>query len=148
MSDLTLTLKELVLARPGLEAIGEYAIPSTIASYALRKAKTKAAAELTDLEAERIKLCESHAVKDDAGAALRVDGQYQFADPAAFEAAWQALLAEPVTLNGVRAVTVAELEGASRVIPQIDGPPVVVRGIPSDVLFALGPFVVDPSESG
>ncbi len=143
-----MTLGELVAAVPGLQAIGDYAVPSTIASYALRKAKVKAAAELETLEATRVALCEAHAIKDDTGAPVRVDGQYQFADLAAFEADWQKLLAEHVTLHDVRAVTVAELEGASRVIPQVGGPPAVVRGIPSDVLFALGPFVADPSESG
>lgn len=128
-----MTVGELLASVPGLQAIGGVDIPSVVAAYALAKAKKKANAELETIEAERVKLCEKHAEKDADGKAIKIDGAYQFngALPQ-FQAEWKALLAEPVALSGVRAVTLAELAGA------VASP---------DVLFSLGPFVVEAPES-
>lgn len=127
-----MTVGELLTAVPGLQAIGAVEIPSVIASYAIAKAKKKATGELETIEAARVALCERHAQRNAEGVITRVDGQYQFVDPAAFQAQWQALLAESITLPGVRAVTVTELAGAT---------------VSPDVLFSLGPFVVEAPES-
>jgi hypothetical protein len=131
MSDLTLTVGELVDAVPGLQAIGGTKVPSIIASYALAKARRKVNAELPDIEAQRVALCALHAVKDDLDHPVQVDGTYQIADMVAFQKDWQTLRAQPVTLTGVRAVSLDELAGTE---------------ISPDVVFALGPFVAEPSE--
>jgi hypothetical protein len=133
MSDLTITVGELLAAVPGLQAIGDVKIPSVIAAYALAKAKRKANPELETIEAQRVRLCEQHAEKDAAGLAVKIDGVYQFNGTyPEFAKDWKALLAEPVTLHGVRAVTVKELDGAM---------------VSPDVLFSLGPFVSEAPES-
>ncbi len=129
-----MTVGELLSSVPGLRAIGSVDIPSVVAAYALAKAKKKANSELETIEAQRIALCEKHTTRDEAGVAIKDEkNNYVFADPVAFNAEWKQLMAEPVTLSGVRAVTLAELAGAET---------------SPDVLFALGPFVTDPSESG
>lgn len=124
-----MSVGELLTARGGLIAIGDVTLPSIAASYALAKAKRKANPELATIEEQRVALCTAHCVRNEDGSAvLSEQGEYQFADRAAFDAAFAELLAQEVTLTGVRAVTVAELEGAA---------------VSPDVLYALGPFVVE-----
>jgi hypothetical protein len=128
MSDLTLTVGELLQAVPGLQQVGSVKIPSIVASYAFAKAKRKANAELETIEAQRVALCDLHAVKDDQDQPVKLDNVYQFADAAAFAKDWKTLCDQPVTLTGIRAVSVSELAGAE---------------MSPDTLFSLGPFVED-----
>lgn len=144
-----MTAGELLNASGGLREIGEYSIPSPKASYALTRIKRAANTELQDIETTRVTLCETHAEKDDGGAPKTTEGgKYVGLDGNdLFAAAWRAVLDENVTLAGCRALTLDELEGATKVIRFPDDPKrvEVIRGIPSDVLFALGPIVTDPS---
>ncbi len=125
MSDITLTAGELRAEFPALMELGNAKVPNAAASYALGKAVRKATPEFQAIEKARIALCEEHAIKDDAGKpVLRTmpDGREAFAmaDQSAFDAALALLLAEPVTLTGVRTVTIAELAGVE-VAPNVLG---------------------------
>ncbi len=131
-----MTVGELIDAAGGLVGIGGVAIPSIAASYAFATIKRKATPELQAIEEYRKALCRKWAVLDDAGQPIlvgrddeqgRIVMRHVFTDEAAFEREWQEMRAQPVTLSGVRAVRIAEMEGAV---------------VSPDVLFQLGPFVV------
>lgn len=146
MSDLTVSAADLLNATGSLLAIGGYSIPDGKGSYALAKIKRQTNDALKDLEVARIGLCEQHAEKDDAGKPMiSPEGQYVFADKPAFDAAWAQLLEEPVTLPGCRPILLDELEGATQVIRFPDDPKriEIIRGLPSDLLFGLGPLVIE-----
>lgn len=124
-----MTVGELLAAVPGLQAIGDVRIPSVVAAYVIAKAKRAANAELETIESQRIALCELHAERDEAGHPIKVDGKYQLNGSAAvFAEHWKELQGARVTLSGVRPVTLTELAGAT---------------LSPDVLFSLGPFVVE-----
>ena len=131
MSDLTLTARQLMESVPGLQSIGGKTISNIKAAYALAKIKRAVSVELTDLEAMRIQLCESHAKQTKDGPAKTVDGKYELRDNEAFGAEWDVLLQESVTLVGCRAIRLSELEGAA---------------LTADELFQLGPMVVEDGE--
>lgn len=149
MSDLTITAAELLASASGLRAIGNFSLTSGSGSFTLAKIKRQANLALEDLEGVRVALNVQHAKKDENGKPVTDDkGQYVHEDPAAFAAAWKGVLAEPVTLAGCRALTLGECEGATMVVTPDPSKPnhvEIVRGIPSDVFFALGPLVVEPS---
>lgn len=128
MPDLTLTGQQLLEARAGLLAIGARELGVKTA-YAIAKIKRQAQSAMEDIEAVRIQLCARYAEQDASGQPVQKDGAYVFADPTAFQAAWKALLAEPVTLAGVRPITLAELDGLA---------------VTPDELFQLGPFLAVP----
>lgn len=141
MSDLTLTNAELLIAMGTATAPGGYLVISTRrnknvkAAYAQKKVLQQADAPLKLLESMRVGLAEEHADKDENGKAVMRDmgngvSQYVFANGAAeaFGNAWNTLLGEAVTLAGVRAITLAELDGVE-VSPQelLQSGPLVVE---------------------
>lgn len=136
MADLTLTLGELAQAVPGLQAIGAKGMSSIRAAFAIAKIKRVGNEELKDLETARTALCEQYAVRGEDGKPARAEnGGYDIGDRVAFDAGWRAILEEPVTLPGCRAIRLSELEG----VP-----------LSPDELFSLWPLVVegDPETNG
>lgn len=142
---LSLTTQELLNARVGLLALGDYSIPDVKGSYALAKIKRAANGALEDLEVARIGLCEQHAHKDDLGKPKKKDdGSYDIADQAGFSSDWNVLMAQPVELVGCRALAVEEFAGATLIVRSEDGKSrEIVRGVSPDLLFSLGPLVVE-----
>ncbi len=141
MTDLLVTNNDLWLAISGKNSDGKGALLMlqdrvglpNVASYALLKAKRKALAEIEDLEKTRLKLCIQFAIKDEANEPkLTPEGRYEIAEVEAFNAEWAKVLAEEVTLTGVRAVTLAEL-GDAKITP--------------DELEGLGVFLVENSDA-
>lgn len=101
-----------------------------IAAYAITKALRKATEEYADLDKARIALVEKYSAKlEDGSPAPSPDGNgVILADPQGFHTDFAALLDQPVTLSGCRAVTVTELGGAV---------------VSPEVLLALEAFVID-----
>jgi len=133
MSDLTLTNAELLTAvgspDTGLPALAKREIKSIKASYALTKAIRKCDGPMKDFEATRNKLVERFTEKDADGKPVMIDETHvKISDVPAFQQAFDELLNVPVTLVGVRPLTVDELEGS---------------GATPRELLAAGPFVVE-----
>lgn len=130
MSDLTITAKQLLEAVSGLRKIGVRDLTAT-GAYAIAKAKRQADGALVDLEAARKGLIDKYAAKNEKGEPIELpDKTVDLKDPAGFQAAWVSLIAEPVTLSGVRPLRVEEIVGP----------------VSADELFSLGPFVAEPTE--
>lgn len=144
MSDLTLTGAQLLEARVPLSALGGFAIPNIKGSYALARLKRKAQTELEDLEQARLALCIKHATQENGEPVKLPDDTYDIRDLKAFQVEWTALLAETVTLTNCRAIKASEFDGATQLVRRTGSePPEIIRGIPADFLFALGPLVLD-----
>lgn len=143
---LTVTKKELVEAAPFIQAISTFTVPEIRAVAALATIKRKAAGYLEDIEAARKALVDKHVCKDESGKAMTLpDNTYDLRDLAAFSAEWNALLAETLTLTNCRAIKMSEFAGATQLVKSKDDktPPEILRGVPADLLFGLGPFVID-----
>lgn len=143
---LSVTRRELVEAAPAVQAISTFTIPQIRAVAALATLKRKAAGYLEDIEAARKALCEKHVMRDAKGEPQYLpDKSYDMGtNLAAFQAEWLALLAEPITLTNCRAIKMSEFEGATQLVrKEKEAPPEILRGIPPDLLFALGPLVID-----
>lgn len=133
---LSVTNRDLVIAigsqqaPGGLLKLSALPITNVKASYAIAKAIRKSGDALKDVEAVRQKLIEQHGKRDDAGALVKTaDGTgTELLDPVAFTADYEALMDTAVTLEGVRAVTLAELEGS---------------GATPEALLRAGPFVIE-----
>jgi hypothetical protein len=133
---LTCTNRDLMIAVGTQEFPGGFLKLSSLpiknikASFAITKAIRKVTEALGDVEKTRVKLLDQFAEKDGEGkVAMTEDGKaVKLKDAAGFQTAYQALLDEQVTLDGVRAVTLAELEGSG--------------ATPQDLLQS-GPFVVE-----
>lgn len=136
MSDLTLTNQALATAfgypvTPDGALQRLYRNPDTysIPAYAIRKAFRKGQAAIQNIEADRQDLLESFAQKDEAGEKVPDgNGGVLLKDVAGFSKEYAALMNKSVTLEGVRAVTLKELEN--------------IKLSPED-LDHLGPFVVE-----
>lgn len=134
MPDLMLTNLQLLNALGnaefpgGLLAITKCNLKSIKASYALTKAMRAVEGPAKDIDACRVKLAELHAKLGEDGKPEVEEGRITLADPVAFAAGWAELLAEEITLPGVRAVTLDELEGC---------------GVTPQELLSAGPFVTE-----
>jgi len=137
MSDLTVTNADLwsalVPVAPSTEGallhLAALDLPG-IASYAIKKLKRKAVEEYADLDAARLALVQKYAEKDAAGKAVPTeDGKGTvIADPAGFNADFQAILKQSVTLAGCRQIALSELGDVK---------------ISANVLDALDAFIVE-----
>ena len=102
-----------------------------MAPKSLRAAQTllrKVGEVVGDLDKVRVRLCEQHAKKDEAGAPVQANGAYVLVDEAAFVADWAELLAEEVVLPGCRAITDDEIPAARPTLLTLE---------------RLGPFLVE-----
>jgi len=64
-----------------------------------------------DIDVARLALCEQYGTKAEDGSS------YTITDQAGFTAGWATLMAEPITLTGVRAIKISELAQGSFVAP-------------------------------
>lgn len=134
MPDITLSNRDLLLAigtndaPGGLLLISKRDLKNIKASYAITKVLRAVEGPLKDLDAMRAQLVEKHGEKNAEGKLVEVEGGYKLKDPVAFAKDWEALMDESVTLPGLRAVTIDELDGT---------------GATPQELFAAGPFVVE-----
>ncbi len=119
---LTCTNRELLIATgtveqpAGIVALSKRDITDIKASYAITKAIRKAGEALTGVEKDRLALAEKCGLRP--------------GDPITpeFLEGWNVMLDDTVTLDGVRAVTIAELQGSG--------------ATPQELLHA-GPFVIE-----
>lgn len=131
MSDITITNIEnaaAVLSFQIMRSAGrELPIP---VQCVFDRIERKAKAEHPEFEKARVALCEKFAAKDGQGNPMRLEnGDYDIPDLDAFQAAFQPIANETVTLSGVRKVTLAELGDVKITRVEYDG---------------LRPFIVDP----
>lgn len=113
----------------GLMALSAREIRNIKASYAITRSLQACEKPAEAIEKERVKLVERFSEKDADGKPVMLDETHiKISDPEAFNAAFQELLAEEVTLPGARPVTVDQLEGSN--------------ATPRELLTA-GPFVVE-----
>lgn len=84
-------------------------------SRVAQKLARKIGEEATDLDAVRIKLCQEHAKKDDAGnCVMNEQNGYVLADEIVFAMEWNAHLDESVTLKEIRAIRDDEISESAR----------------------------------
>lgn len=121
MPDLTLTNRELLeaagngqIAGP-LAKLAEQPLPNIKTTYWLTRLVRAVQGPIADVEKARLVLLDQCAKKDAEGKQVLVEGTQfvDLADPAAFHAGWESLLDESVTLNGVRAIEMKELDHAT-----------------------------------
>ena len=122
MPDLTLPLQDLWVALNGRNGAGlgplttlvdREGIPG-VATYALAKLRRKAITELQDLEQARLRLCKELAVKDEKGEPKVLEGGgFDIPELDVFVERFNALLAQQVTLTGVRKVRRSEFGNAN-----------------------------------
>ena len=130
MIDVVATNAEILLALRMFETVGPKKVPNVKANYALTKARRKFGEAAKDLDATRLSLCEQYAHKNEDGTAKHttvkndlgqdVDG-FDLEDQVGFATAYNALLAISVTVEGVRAVTLDELEGTDLTLDELAG---------------------------
>lgn len=116
MADLTFSTRLLTDLYHALLSVGNV-IPSMNAAgrYIVRRATEKAEKDYGTFQKSEQELIEKYAKRDEAGkliaptANARGGLSYQLADPVAFTAEREAMLAVEVTLTGLRAITREEL---------------------------------------
>jgi hypothetical protein len=115
MPDITISTKRLLELNTGLNLIAPLQPPpKPKGKYAFAKAMLVMQPLIMLYERQNVDICEKHARrdKDDRPIILRqneIGVQYDIVDGAACKAEQEALLDEPVTLTGIRAVTNEEL---------------------------------------
>jgi hypothetical protein len=140
MADLTISTADLLNAAKGLDEISFTDITPR-GAYALRKQRAAIVRAYRVYEETRMALATEHSHQNEDGSPKRivteVEGKsvavFDLKDREAFAAALQSLQSEPVTLSGVRPVTLEELGNAS---------------ISEATMTLLGPLVVDAAEQG
>lgn len=135
MAELTISTKDLINAEKGMALIAGTGITPK-GAYALRRARAAIAAEMKLYHEQRLELARQHAKKDAQGQPrtkiVEEKGKpvevYDMEDQAAFDAALAEIQTEPVTLAGVRPVTLSEFGDAN---------------VSELAMTLLGPLVVD-----
>lgn len=131
MNGVTLTGRQLMEAVPGLRLIGERDLTPS-GAYMIAKTKRKTEDALRDLEVARKQLLGQFAVKDGNGVLVTLPDQTadfpSVAARAEFDKAFTVLLAQPITLSGIRPISLDE----------------IADSITPDTLFSLGPLVEEP----
>ncbi len=91
-----------------------------------------------DLEKARLKLVDEHARRDDRGAWMLNGSEVIMRNQREFAQAWDRLLAEPIALNGARALTSADVMVAPRCAHCGAG---ADQAVPAGIYYRLGPFL-------